>query len=71
MSRDNGYGQVWEWYDTPAESRELEIVRAVISARRAVVRSVGRQYYDDHTVSGEEKAALQRVLDAYDALLRS
>ena len=70
VERDNGYGGIWEWYDTTADAQELEIVRAVVNSKRAVLRYNGKQYYHDRTIGAEEKAALQRVLDAYDALQR-
>ncbi len=70
VERDNGYGGIWEWYDTTADTQELEIVRAVVNSKRAVLRYNGKQYYHDRTIGADEKAALQRVLDAYDALQR-
>lgn len=71
VERDNGYSGIWEWYDVPAESRELDIIRAIIAAKRVVIRYEGRQYYHDRVIGGEEKAALRRVLDAYEVLQRS
>ncbi len=70
VERDNGYGGIWEWYDTSAEERELEIVRAVIKAKRATLRYDGQQYYRDRAITMDEKSALQRVLDAYGVLER-
>jgi hypothetical protein len=68
VERDNGYGGIWEWYSTLAGSRELDIVRAIISAKKAVIRYDGKQYYRDRTITSSEKQSLKNVLDAYAAL---
>lgn len=71
VERDNGYGGIWEWYDVPAEERELDIVRAIVAAKQVVLRCEGRQYRRDRTIGTDEKLALQRVLNAYEALKRA
>jgi len=68
MERDNGSGDIWEWYTTVAGSTELSIVRAIVESSSAVLRYSGRQYYRDRTIGNTEKQALRKVLAAYEAL---
>lgn len=68
FERDHGSGSIWEWYDEPVTSRDLTMIRAVIAAKDASVRYHGRQYRSDRRLGSSQKAALQRVLDAYQAL---
>lgn len=67
FERDND-SEIWEWYDEPATSRDLEMIKAVIASREAVIRLNGRQYRKDRTITSSQKKALQNVLDAYIAL---
>lgn len=66
--RDNGGGEIWEWYDVAADAREIEIARAIADAKKTIIRHEGKQYRKDRTVSDREKQAIRNVLDAYDAL---
>lgn len=68
VERDNGYGGIWEWYDTDADARILAIVNAIINSKTAKLRYNGRQYHFDKIISNSEKIALQNVLDAFTAL---
>lgn len=67
FERDNS-SEIWEWYDEIATQRDLNMVRAVIASREAVIRFTGRQYRRDKIITAGQKAALQNVLDAYTAL---
>lgn len=67
FERDND-SEIWEWYDEPATSRDLNMIKAVIASRDAVIRFNGRQYRKDRTITSTQKKALQNVLDAYEAL---
>ncbi|WP_161627154.1 hypothetical protein [Paenibacillus alvei] len=44
------------------------MIRAIIKSKKTIIRHEGDTYYDDRTITKKEKAALQNVLDAYDAL---
>lgn len=68
FERDHGSGSIWEWYDEPVSARDLTMIRAVIAAKDASVRYRGRQYRSDRRLGASQKASLQRVLDAYQAL---
>ena len=69
IERDNGYGDIWEWYDTSVGLNERAIVEALINSKHAVIRYVGQQYYHDRTITATEKAALKRTMDAYAVLV--
>lgn len=63
-----GGGTVIEVDDRPATAEIYEIIEAVISSEEAIIRYSGKNGYKDRTITREEKAALQNVLDAYKAL---
>jgi len=68
FERDHGGGDVWEWYDESPTAKDLEMIKKIISSKKATIRFVGRQYHRDHVIDTNEKRALQSVLDAYEAL---
>jgi len=68
--RDNGGGKIWEWSDTTPSDSDLRMTRAIIASKNATIRFQGSQYYKDRVIPKQEKQALQRVLDAYEALSR-
>ena len=67
FERDNN-NMIWEWYDENLSSSDLQMIRAVIASKEAVIRFNGRQYRKDVNITTAQKAALQNVLDAYTAL---
>lgn len=68
VERDNGYGGIWEWYDTKMTSEIYNILKDIISSKNTRLRSEGKQYYKDRQISAKEKQGLKNVLDAYEAL---
>jgi hypothetical protein len=68
IERDNGYGDIWEWYDTNVTSQIYSIVNEVINGKSVKLRHNGSQYYKDRIITEKEKQALRNVLDAYEAL---
>ncbi|MCM3175922.1 hypothetical protein [Paenibacillus sp. MER 99-2] len=68
VNRDNSGGGIWEWYDAAPTADDLDMIRTIIASDKAILRYSGQQYYDDRTISSEEKKAFQNVLDAYEAL---
>lgn len=61
--------QAWEWYDADVDRARLAMLRAIAASRTAVIRYDGREGQAKHLVTAAEKAAIARVLAAYDALL--
>lgn len=68
IKRDNGYGGVWEWYDIMVNEKELEIIKAIISSNKTILRYEGENRINDRTISKQEKAALRNVLNIYKAI---
>lgn len=68
VERDNGGGGVWEWYDFGATSTDIDMLRAIATSTKTVLRYEGDQYYKDRTITATEKKALLTILDAYTAL---
>lgn len=68
IERDNGYGGIWEWNDTPYTQEVETLVKAIINSDKTIIRHIGDQYHDDRVITENEKQALQRVVDAFGAL---
>lgn len=68
FERDNGYGGIWEWEDKMATETDIATLEKIINSKETVIRFNGDKYYDDHTVTASEKAALKDVLTGYKAL---
>ncbi|RJX40847.1 hypothetical protein D3P09_02155 [Paenibacillus pinisoli] len=68
IQRDNGYSGVWEYYDGNVSKYEMEMIKAIISSKKTLIRHQGDQFHYDRTVTAAEKKALQNVLDAYKAM---
>lgn len=68
FERDHGSGSVWEWYDENVSDADLAMIKAIIKSKKATIRFNGNQYHKDHTITAQEKRALQNVLDAFGAL---
>jgi hypothetical protein len=71
VERDNGSGQIWEWYTTMPGPDETRMLNAVATSKTATIRYVGQNYYKDRTITEAEKDALCNVLDAYDLMVET
>lgn len=63
--RDNDSGEVWEYIDMEANANEIEILEAIASSQKTVIRFQGDDYYNDFTVSAADKEAIRFTLDLY------
>jgi hypothetical protein len=68
FERDNGGGEIWEWYDESTSPDDLKMIETVANSKKATLRLVGDKYRHDRTISATEKAALKSVLAAFHAL---
>lgn len=68
IKTDNGSGGIWEWLDRKVGYSEYQIIKAVANGKDIKIRFNGKDYYKDKTITGQQKIALQNVLDAYEAL---
>lgn len=67
FERDN-YTTIWEWCDSHPTAADINMIKAVISSKKATIRFIGKQYHNDKPITASQKKALQNVLDAYKAL---
>lgn len=68
VERDNGSGEIWEWWDVIAEGERMRFLQAVADAKTVTMRYNGSQYYRDRNIGPEERASLRRTLLAYQKL---
>lgn len=67
FKRDNSGGTIWEWSDVQVDNKNFPHYKAIMGAKKAVVRYRGHQYYRDITVSDAEKKAMRNVYEAFEA----
>jgi len=65
IERDNGSGNIWEWYNKPVGPSERKLLDAIGSADSVTLRYEGDQYVKDRVLSDEEIARVRHVLLAY------
>lgn len=65
--RDND-SEIWEWSDTPVTPQLRALLEEVANSNKTIVRFNGQQYYDDFTVTDQDKAAIRDVLAAEEIL---
>lgn len=67
IEKDND-SDVWEWYNEPATTENIEMIQKIINSKKTVVRLQGTQYYKDVTITMTQKLALKNVLTVYQGL---
>lgn len=68
VDRDNGGGDVWEWYDMAPSPANLEMIRKIINSNNTTLRFQGDTYRADRVLSSAQKRAFKNVLVAFEAL---
>lgn len=69
ITRDNAYGDVWEYVDVDvSEGNYEEILSAIADSTETIVRFEGDDYHYDLTVSAADKQAIRDTLAVYQAL---
>lgn len=64
--RDNEAGDVWEWYNEYVSVEDdLSKYEDMASASSVLIRFNGEQYYDDHSLSANELAALKQIVTIF------
>jgi hypothetical protein len=59
---------VWEWYNEPMTSENVDLIQKIIESKKTVMRLNGSQYYKDVTITQTQKMALQHVLTVFQGL---
>lgn len=65
IKTDNGNGKVWEWHDRPVGVKEREMLNAIATASRVIVRYEGSKYHHDRDLSVAEVERIFTALIAY------
>lgn len=68
FKRDHSGGNVWEWLDISAGKQEIELARALASAKKATIRLQGKQYYRDVTLTPEQQERIKRGLELFEMM---
>lgn len=68
VTRDNANGDIWEYVDMEVGESEIEILWAIANSKTTIIRFEGDDYYDDFTVSANDKKAIKEMLTVYEAL---
>lgn len=69
VKRDNGGGDIWEWYDLDPSSRDFQMIEKIIESKSTRIRYINDDnFYEERTVSSAFKRGLSNVLLAYEAL---
>lgn len=71
VEKDNAGGEIWEWWTSAYDARAAAIVGGILASKGAVIRHEGKQYHKDREIGAQERADLQRMLDAYAVLRKS
>lgn len=69
VETDHGDGMIWEWCDEQVTSySDIELIRALASAKQAKMKLVGRQYYKIKTITPAQIKDIKRTLELYEAM---
>lgn len=68
VTRDNAYGKIWEYVDIDVGSEEIELLYAIANSESTIIRFEGDDWYDDFTVTQNDKNAIKEMLEIYEAL---
>lgn len=68
VTRDNEYGDVWEYVDIEVGDSEIELLEAIANSSNTIIRFEGDDYYEDITVSDKDKKAIKQMLTVYKGL---
>ena len=66
ITHDNGGGMVGELIDVTPDDNEIEMLRAIVTSEKTIVRYQGDDYYDDYVLTDADKSAIEDVLIIYD-----
>ncbi len=68
VETDHGSGNIWEWFDEGLTSSDKELIYALVDAKNAKMKFIGRQYHDIKTISQQQISDIKRTLELYNAL---
>lgn len=68
FSRDHYAGDVWEWIDKEPTKRDIENGLTLAKADESIIRFNGRDYYNDYTLSYNDKKHILGILDLFELM---
>ena len=61
-------GKIWEWFDEALTGSDKDLIYALVEAKSAKMKVIGRQYYDIKTITQSQIRDMKRTLDLYRAM---
>jgi len=68
LEKGSGPGGAWEWFDMQVHSKDLEVLKAAMTANRAAVRYIGGEESSDRVLPEGEKSRLLDIIKALEVL---
>lgn len=61
-------GKIWEWFDEALTGSDRDLIYALVEAKSAKMKFIGRQYYDIKTITRNQISDMKRALELYRAM---
>lgn len=68
VKRDNGDGEIWEWWDENVSSTDLVMLQAIRNSKTAKIKLSGSQYHKVVDITEKQKLNIGKCLDYFEAL---
>lgn len=67
IDRDND-SEIWEWADNQITASDQSLLTALMMAKNAKIRYVGKQYYKDRVITTKQLKSIKRTVQLYRAM---
>lgn len=64
IERDND-SSIWEWSDKRLDMYDQSLINALLMAKKAKIRFVGKQYHKDKTITQQQLLSIKRTVQLY------
>lgn len=61
-------GKIWEWFDEALTGSDKDLIYALVEAKSAKMKFIGRQYYDIKAITKNQITDMKRALELYRAM---
>lgn len=61
-------GKIWEWFDEALTGSDKDLIYALVGAKSAKMKFIGRQYYDIKNITNNQVTDMNRTLKLYRAM---
>ncbi len=68
IERENEGGDVWEWSDESLKQSDKELITALVNAKNAKIKYVGKHYHSVRTIKPNQIEDIKRSLELYKAM---